>query len=331
MTQLASAIKNLSTSASPSTRSPRTTQWIMAQVLIALAPPAIAAVYFFGLPVIWMLALAITTSVVCEYLYEKILQHPITIGDLSAVVTGALMGLGLPSTAPWWSVVVGTAFAIIVVKQIGGGIGKNYFNPAVAGRVMLKIAFTPWITNWVLPGPDAIATATPLEFVGDGVKTVAGEVPGLLDLFLGRGLGGNVGETSKLAILIGMFYLIFRRVIHPKIPLLFIASTMLVAILYSDFNFDFMMVHGLSGTLFFGAVYMATDYSSGALTPAGKTVFAIGCGVLTAVIRIGFDYPGGVGIAILIMNGLAPLIDNKLMPRIYGHLKRPAVKFNRQQ
>lgn len=322
--------RNLSKSPSPSIRSSRSTTWIMAQVLIALVPTSIAAVYFFGWNVLLLMAIAITTSVLCEYLYEKLLQKAITIGDLSAVVTGALIGLSLPVTAPWWSVVIGAGFAIIIVKQIGGGIGKNYFNPAVASRVMLKVLFTPWITNWVLPVPDLSSTATPLSYLGDGAKAVASEVPELLDLFLGRGLGGNVGETSKLAILIGMIYLIVRRIIHPKIPLYFILSTVIIMGFYSNFDFHFMMSHALSGTLFFAAVFMATDYSSGALTPGGKTVFAIGGGILTAIIRIAFAYPGGVGIAILIMNALAPFIDSKLMPRIYGHDKRPAVKFDRQ-
>lgn len=331
MPELKDRMKDLSQTPSPSIRSPRTVRWVMAQVLIALIPPTVAAVYFFGWSVLIMLAISISTAVLSEYLYEKILDKPITIGDLSAVVTGTLMGLSLPSTAPWWSVVLGSAFAIIIVKQLAGGIGMNYFNPAVTSRVMLKVFFSPWITNWVLPAPDLISTSTPLQFLGNGAKTVAEAVPSHLDLFLGRNLGGNIGETCKLAILIGMIYLIVRRVIHPKIPLLFMLATVITTGFYSGFNFDFMMSHLLSGTLIFAAVFMATDYSSGALTPEGKTVFALGGGFLTAVLRIAFDLPGGVGIAIIIMNALAPLIDQKLMPRIYGHRKRPQVKFDRQR
>ncbi len=321
---------NVSLSPSPHIRNKKTTSHIMRDVLIALLFPLMAAVYFFGWQVLIMVALGMTTAIFSEYAYQKFTHQKITIKDNSALVTGALIGLSLPVTAPLWIVVIGSLFAIIVVKQWAGGIGKNYFNPAVAARVMIKAFFTPWITNWVLPGPDAISAATPLEYLGGGASTVAAAVPSLSDLFLGLNLGGNVGETSKLMIIIGMVYLIFRRVINPKIPLLFILTTTLVTGFYSGFNFDFMMSHALTGTLFFGATFMATDYSSGALTPEGKTVFAIGAGLLTGFFRIAFTYPGGVGFAILIMNALAPVIDQKLMPKIYGHKKRPEVIYNRQ-
>lgn len=316
---------------SPHIRTARTSQWVMTQVLIALIPPAIAATYFFGIRVLWMLVLGIGSAVLSEYIYQKAAYQKVRIKDMSAAVTGTLVALSLPVTAPWWTIMIGSMFAILLIKHlIGGGLGRNYFNPAVSARVMLKAFFTPWITNWVLPGPDVLATATPLEFIGNGAQTVSSEVPGLMDLFLGVNLGGNVGETSKLAILIGMLYLIGRKIINPKIPILYILTTMLVVGFWSGFDFQFMMTHALTGTLFFGATYMATDYSSGCFTPQGKTVFAIGCGVLTGVIRIAFNFPGAVGFSILIMNALAPMIDNKLMPRIYGHDARPAVSFDRQ-
>ncbi|WP_143745159.1 RnfABCDGE type electron transport complex subunit D [Marinilactibacillus piezotolerans] len=333
MAQAMDTKKKFSVGPSPHIRTNRTSAWIMGQVLIALVPPLFAATYFFGLRVLLMVAVGIGTAVLSEYAYQKFRYQTIKIKDLSACVTGMLIGLSLPVTAPLWTVVIGSLFAIIIVKQLNGGIGKNYFNPAVAARVMLKVFFSPWITNWVLPaawGAEVISGATPLEFIGDGAQTVSAQVPGLWDLFLGINLGGNVGETSKLAILIGMLYLIFRRVIHPKIPILYILTTVLMMGLWSGFNFTFMMTHALTGTLFFAATYMATDYSSGSLTPAGKTVFAIGCGVLTALFRIVFDYPGGVGFAILIMNACAPFIDGALMPRIYGHKTRPKTKYDRQ-
>lgn len=320
----------VTSSPSPHIRNKKTTSNIMLDVLIALIFPLIAAVYFFGWEVLIMVALGMGTAILSEYAYQKVTHQKITINDNSALVTGALIGLSLPVTAPLWIVVIGSFFAIVVVKQWAGGIGKNYFNPAVAARVMIKAFFTPWITNWVLPGPDAISAATPLSYLGGGASTVASAVPSLSDLFLGLNLGGNVGETSKLMIILGMMYLIFRRVINPKIPLLFILTTTLVMGFYSGFNFDFMMSHALTGTLFFGATFMATDYSSGALTPEGKTLFAIGAGILTGFFRIAFTYPGGVGFAILIMNALAPIIDQKLMPKIYGHKKRPQVIYNRQ-
>jgi len=330
---------NLRVGPSPHIRTTRTSSWVMAQVMVALIPPMLAATYFFGWWVLAMVAIGITTAVASEYIYEKLTYKPLTIHDNSAALTGMLIGLSLPVTAPIWMIMFGSAFAIIIVKQMGGGIGKNYFNPAVAGRVAIKAFFTPWLANWVLPGGlfgsgyrgvDAVSTATPLEYIGDGARTISNEVPDLFDLFMGFNLGGNVGETSKFAILIGMLYLIFRRIINPKIPILYILSTVVVMGFWSTYNFDFMMAHALTGTLFFGATYMATDYSSGSLTPQGKTIFAIGCGVLTAFFRITLDHPGGVGYSILIMNALAPFIDNKLMPRIYGHKTRPQVSFNRQ-
>ncbi|MCC5896236.1 MAG: RnfABCDGE type electron transport complex subunit D [Alkalibacterium sp.] len=324
---------------SPHIRSKRTSAWVMDQVLVALIPPVIAATFFFGWWVLVMVAIGISTAVASEYLYQKLTYKPIKIHDHSAAVTGMLIALSLPVTAPIWMIMFGSVFAIVLVKQMNGGIGRNYFNPAVAARVAIKAFFTPWLANWVLPaglfgsgyrGVDAIGTATPLEFIGNGAQRVSEQVPGLWDLFVGFNLGGNVGETSKLAILIGMLYLIFRRIINPKVPILYIVTTFVVMGLWSSFNFDFMMTHVLTGTLFFGATYMATDYSSGSLTPEGKTVFAIGCGVLTAFFRITLDHPGGVGYSILIMNALAPFIDSKLMPRIYGHKSRPQTKFDRQ-
>ena len=317
---------------SPHITTPRTTTSIMLDVCLALLFPAAAATYYFGWIVPIMIALGIVSALAAEALWQLLHKRPVTLNDGSAAVTGFLVGLSLPSTAPWWTIVLGAFFAIIVIKQwLGGGLGRNMFNPAVAARVMLKAFFTPWITNWVLPGPDAISTSTPLEFIGHGADTVSAEVPGLLDLFLGSNLGGNVGETSALAITLGALYLIIRGVIDAKTPVLFIFTTTLVTGLWSGFNFTFMLTHALTGTLFFGAVYMATDYSSGCLTPRGKTVFAIGCGVLTAFFRMVFDYPGGVGFAILIMNALAPLIDRRFAPKIYGRRERPKLSFNRQR
>ncbi|WP_027108238.1 RnfABCDGE type electron transport complex subunit D [Lacticigenium naphthae] len=330
MTQTMELEGKLVQSQSPHIRTKRTSSWVMTQVLIALIPPIIAATYFFGWKVLLLVGLGMATAVLSEYLFQKFSYQKIRIQDRSAMVTGALIGLSLPVTAPWWTVVIGAIFAIVIVKQMNGGIGKNYFNPAVAARVMLKVFFSPWITDWVLPGTDAISTATPLEFIGNGVKTVAATVPSIGELFMGFNLGGNVGETSKLAILMGMIYLILRRVINPKIPLLYIVTTIVATGFYSGFDLDFMLTHGLTGTLFFAATYMATDYSSGSLTPEGKTAFAIGAGLLTAFFRITFNFPGGVGFAILIMNALAPYIDQKLMPRIYGHQQRPEVKYDRQ-
>lgn len=317
------AAEKLSQSASPHLRVKHSSAWIMQQVLIALLIPTAAATYFFGLRVLLMVAVGVAASVGFEYLFQKLKKRTITIQDNSAAVTGMLIGLSLPVTAPFWTIILGSAFAILIIKQLPGGIGRNGVNPAVAARVMLKVFFTPWVTNWVTPGPDVISTATPLQSIGNFAQDVSAEVPGLMDLFLGVGLGGNVGETSKLAILLAMGFLIYRKIINPKIPLLFILTVAVIASIYGNFDVTYMMTHVLSGTLIFAATFMATDYSSGPLTPEGKTVFAIGCGILTIGIRILFNFPGGVGFAILIMNVSVPLIDKYLAPRIYGHKRRP--------
>ncbi|PXW93075.1 electron transport complex protein RnfD [Streptohalobacillus salinus] len=315
----------LSTTASPHLFSRRKSDWIMQQVIIALVFPTIAATYFFGFRVLLMVLVGVVSSVFFEYAYQKYRNIPSTISDYSAVVTGMLIGLSLPVTAPLWTIVIGTAFAILIIKQLPGGIGRNALNPAVAARVMLKVFFTPWITDWVTPGADAVSTATPLEYIGHFSKSVSAEVPNLMQLFFGFELGGNVGETSKFAIILGLIYLVVRGIINFKIPLLYVVTVAVVTGLYSSFDLTYMMTHVLSGTLIFAATYMATDYSSGPLTPDGKTLFAIGLGVLTALFRILFNFPGGVGFAILIMNALTPVIDRYLAPRIYGHKKRPKV------
>jgi len=329
----------LSTGPSPHIRTPRSVEWVMTQVLIALLPPAIAATFFFGWWVIVQLLVANLTAVLSEYAWQKLTNQKVTIGDRSSLVTGTLVGLSFPVVTPLWLIIFAAAFAIIVVKQWNGGLGRNYLNPAVTARVVSKAFFTPFFANWILPngflsgaygGTDAVTVATPLEYIGDGATAVAEQVPGLWDLFLGVNLGGNIGETSKMAVLIGLLYLVFRRVINPKIPILFMGTATLVAGFWSGFDLQFMMVHLLSGTLFFGATYMATDYSSGALTPQGKTIFSILGGFLTMFFRLAFNFPGGFGFSIIIMNILAPFIDSKLMPRIYGHSKRPKEWLDRQ-
>lgn len=317
-------LKRLKTSASPHLLRKHSSQWIMLQVIIALLFPQAAAIYFFGWRSLLMTVVGVTTAVAAEYAFQKISpRRKVSIQDLSAVVTGMLLALSLPVTAPLWTVVIGSLFAILVVKQLPGGLGRNRFNPAVGARVMLKLFFSPWITTWVLPGEEVITTATPLEYIGNFTRQLPSEgVPELGDLFLGIGLGGPIGETSKAMILLGMLYLLFRGVINLKIPLLYLLSIAAVTAIYGNFSFDYFMTHVLSGTVFFAATYMLTDYSSQPLTPTAKTVYAIGAGILTALFRILFDFPGGVGFSILIMNALGPWLDRHLAPRIYGHKER---------
>ncbi len=320
---------NLSMEPGPHLRTGQTDAKIMRDVIIALLFPTAAAVYLFGSWVLVMCAVGVVSAVAFEAGYQKIVGKPITVSDYSAAVTGLLVALSLPTTAPLWSIVLGTAFAIVVVKQLPGGLGRNALNPAVAARVMLKIFFEPQITQWVMPGPDAVATATPLEYIGHFTRTVSSELPPLSDLFWGF-MGGGIGETSKFFILLGFAYLVLRRIIDLRVPLATVLGTAITVFLYSGFNFTFTAYHVLSGTLIFAAVYMVTDYSSGPLTIHARIVYAFLIGVLIAGLRILFQLPGGVGIAILTMNLFSGLLDRFATPRVIGHPKRKPVKSIRQ-
>lgn len=318
-------------------------QWIMLQVIIAMLFPLAAGVYFFGFQTLYLTVLAVITCVISEYLYEKIVRKRVTVTDLSAVVTGMLIGLSMPNGAQWYSIIIVSLFAIIVVKMIPGGIGRNRFNPAVGGRVMYLMA--PWIVNTFVAGEDIITTAshaeaittatpddlvaaaTPLFYIASGAQEVPDGAQTLWNMFLGNqgGWGGSLGETSAIALLIAMAFLIFRRIINPKIPAMYIGTVALIMLVYSGFDFEFMMYHILSGALLLAGTFMVTDYASGGLTPLGRTVFPIGAGIITAAFRIGYFSPEGVGFSILIMNAIIPFVDKLVMPRIYGHKKRPGV------
>lgn len=318
-------------------------QWIMMQVIIAMLFPLAAGVYFFGFQTLYLTVLAVITCVISEYLYEKIVRKRVTVTDLSAVVTGMLIGLSMPNGVQWYSIIIVSLFAIIVVKMIPGGIGRNRFNPAVGGRVMYLMA--PWIVNTFVAGEDIITTAshaeaittatpddlvaaaTPLYYIASGAQEVPDGAQTLWNMFLGNqgGWGGSLGETSAIALLIAMAFLIFRRIINPKIPAMYIGTVALIMLVYSGFDFEFMMYHILSGALLLAGTFMVTDYASGGLTPLGRTVFPIGAGIITAAFRIGYFSPEGVGFSILIMNAIIPFVDKLVMPRIYGHKKRPGV------
>ncbi|MBM7541470.1 RnfABCDGE type electron transport complex subunit D [Amphibacillus cookii] len=322
----------LTMSNAPHLRQVRTSAWIMQQVILALMLPTIGALYFFGWRVLVMIVVAIGSCVLSEYLFQKLTKRQITIKDYSAVVTGLLLALSLPVSAPIWTIILGSGFAIIFIKQLFGGIGRNWFNPAVGARIMLSVFFGEYVSGWVEPGEavDATSQATPLGVVAndraDAVSTatyVDAEMPNLVDMFLGTGVGGNIGETSKLLIILALVYLIARQIIDPFIPFLFILPVAVITLVTSGFDLEFMMQHLLSGALIFAATFMITDYSSSPFTPHGKIAFAIGAGILTVLFRYYSDYSGGVGFAILIMNACVPLLDKYLPPRIYGHKKRP--------
>ncbi|MBO0461369.1 RnfABCDGE type electron transport complex subunit D [Enterococcus sp. DIV1298c] len=302
----------------PHIRNEWTSQWKMKQVLIALLFPTTGAVYFFGWYSLVMITTSIITCVLLETLVQKATKQPVTINDLTAVITGWLLALTLPTSAPLWTVVIGDFIAIVLVKHLGGGLGRNWINPAVAARVLLKLFLSPWITNWIAPGPDVVTTVTPLVALGHFSREVSVTTPEWWKLFLGIDLGGPMGETSKLLLLIAGGYLILRKIINPLVPLLTLSAFYLAILIYSQFNFVFATAHLLSGALIMASVFMVTDYTTSPMTDKGKYYFAIGCGVVCAILRIVLDLPGGIGVAIVVMNLAVPFIDQWTMYRVYG-------------
>lgn len=305
----------LSITASPHLRSQTTTQNIMADVLIALVPSVIAAILFFGYRSLVLAAVCVTTSVLCEYGYRKLMHLSNTIPDLSAAVTGLLLAFNLPVTVPLWMAMIGCFVAVVIVKQLFGGLGKNFANPAIVGRIVLMVSFSIPMTSWVVPGglpgvfrtADAVTGATPLAASGTG---------DYLQLFLGQ-IGGSMGETCKLALLLGGGYLVVRRVITLSATVSFMGTVVVVAaILGQDPLYQL-----LAGGVILGAVFMATDYVTTPTTERGKILFGVGCGILTMVIRTFSSYPEGVSFAILLMNILTPHIDTLTRIRPLGGAK----------
>lgn len=291
---------------------------IMRDVLIALIPVSIMAVVNFGLRSLWIILIGISSSVVFEYIYQRLTKQEVTIKDLSAAVTGLLVALSYPSNVPFWIILLGSFIAIVLVKQMAGGLGKNIFNPAVFSRVLMKVLFTPIITNWIAPGPDTVSAATPLAFVGNGEKSILAGGPDLSQIFWGD-IGGGIGETVKWAIILGFLYLVFRKIIKFEMPLAVMGGLFLTAMLFGESDLNFALYHVLSGTAMFAAVFMVTDYTSSPLNRRARFLYALLIGVLTGVIRQLFDLPGGIGIAILIMNLAAPLLETWIVPRVFGH------------
>lgn len=304
-------------SGSPHIKSSQKTSRIMLDVVIALIPACIAAVYFFGAGCLMTIALCIISAVGCEAAVQYFTKKAVTISDLSAVVTGLLLALNLPPNVPWYIPVCGSAFAIIIVKQCFGGLGHNFMNPALAARCFLLISWPVAMTTFVAPfaGVDAVASATPLGILKEGGDAI----PGLFDMFIGK-VGGSMGETSVLALLIGGVYLLIRRVISWRIPLTYLGT---VAIFTLCTGQPAMVLFELfAGGLMLGAFFMATDYVSSPSSPKAQLVFGIGCGVVTMVVRLWGGYPEGVSFSILFMNLLTPLLDKALRPKVFGEVKQ---------
>lgn len=282
------------------------TRKTMLCVIIALMPALLVAVYNFGLRALLLTAVCVIACVLFEFLFEKLVKRRNTVGDLSAVVTGLILAYNLPPTLPYWMAVIGCLVAIVVVKQLFGGLGQNFANPAITARIVLLVSFSEEMTNWAVPGTrfisasDAVSGATPLA------QFAAGEdVPSTMNMFLGT-IGGSLGEVSALALLIGGVFLVITRVINPAAPIAFIGT---VGLFTLALGLD-PVFHMLAGGVMLGAFFMASDPTTTPKTVAGKIIFGIGCGFLTVVIRVFGTYPEGVSFAILLMNILSPHIDS---------------------
>ena len=314
--------KMLLVSPAPHFRKNRDTQTIMLDVVIALMPAFIASAIIFGWRALLVVTVCVLTCVACELLFEKLCKRPVTVNDFSAVVTGMLLGFNLPYTVPIWQAVFGSVVAIVVVKQLFGGIGKNFANPAITARIVLLVSFAGAMTNFTIIGtPDGISSATPLVEGGSISTVFFGNYAGqsgnrLLTLFLGNH-GGALGETCALAILIGGIYLLCRRVISWHIPVAFIGTAALLGAVAKHNALEYI----LSGGILLGAFFMATDYSTSPSTKSGKIIFGVGCGLVTFLIREFAGYPEGVSFAILLMNILAPLITMATRKKPFGTKK----------
>ena len=294
---------NLILSSSPHIHTRDSSRRIMLDVIIALLPAAIAGVIIFGARALGVIAACVITAVVSEALFDVITHKKQTVGDLSAVVTGLLLALNLSTNVAIWQCVVGTVFAIVVVKCLFGGLGKNFANPAITGRVFMLLAFSTVAGGARPVVVELVSSATPLELLAQGSENA----PGLMELFLGLH-GGAIGETCCLALLLGFAWLLFRRVIHWHVPVIFVGTVFVLYLVFTG-SLQMALAESLAGGLFLGAIFMATDYVTSPITLKGKMVFALGCGLVTFIIRYFCAYPEGVSFSILAMNILTPYIE----------------------
>ncbi|MFI3141868.1 MAG: RnfABCDGE type electron transport complex subunit D [Clostridia bacterium] len=339
----------LTVGASPHVRSSETTTGIMLDVIIALAPALIAAVIYYGSRAVVLTGVCVGTCVLFEYISRKVMKRQNTVGDLSAIVTGLLLAFNLPATMPLWMAAIGSFIAIVVVKQMFGGIGQNFVNPAISARIILMVSFPTAMATWVVPFTsawagtsastsassaasavaDAVTAATPMATLADvSASSFSIATDGLWsikDLLLGNH-GGSMGETCALALLCGGIYLILRRVISPIIPCVFVGTTALFMLIVSGGNFEYMLYQVLSGGLLLGAIFMATDYSTSPINFKGKIIFAIGCGLITGIIRYYGALVEGVSFAIILMNIFVPHIENLTRSKGFGFVKEKKVK-----
>ena len=312
----------------PQVRTERDTRRLMLDVIIALMPCVIVAVLQFGLHALVLMVTGVASAVFWEWGYRRLFKKESNIDDLSAVVTGLLLTLTLPAAAPWWIPVVGTMFAIVIVKQLYGGIGRNFLNPALAGRAFLLASYATLMATWKIPNAlsgtvDGVTMATPLAQLYDFSEGAAGVMPEYYSfgrLFMGY-IPGSLGEISTLAILLGVGYLIYRDVISWRIPVSFIGTVAVFTFLFAGKGFghgEWMLYNLLSGGVLFGACFMATDYATSPVTLGGQILFGVGCGLLTVLIRYFGGFPEGTTYAILIMNLCTWAIDKGFHRHQFG-------------
>lgn len=300
--------KLLNVSASPHVRSKETTQSIMADVCIAMLPAAAFGVFQFGFHALLVLIVTVAACVLSEYVFQKMLKLPLTVSDLSAAVTGMILALNMPANIPVWIPALGGIFAIIVVKQLYGGIGQNFMNPALAGRCFLLISFAGKMSDFAM---DGWSGATPLA------QLKAGEAVDVTAMFIGK-IPGTIGEVSVIALLVGGIYLAVKKVISLRIPVTYILTVAVFAFLFGKQDMNYVLAHICGGGLVFGAFFMATDYVTSPITPKGQIVFGVLLGILTGLFRIFGGSAEGVSYAIIISNLLVPLIERFTLPTAFG-------------
>ena len=323
-------------SSNPHIRNNEDTRSIMLDVIIALCPALAWSIYRFGFRALIAAVVSVGSAMCWEWLYRKALHKPQMLGDLSAAVTGLLLSMVCPVTLPYWMLVLGNFFAIVVVKQLYGGLGKNFMNPALAGRAALVACYASQMTSWIDPnagwaplslrGVDVVTAATPMAMIGEDFAGLTGTYS-VSDMFIGF-IGGSAGEISSMMLLIGGLYLIFRKVISWHIPVAYIGSVALLALIFLHGNdpVQYMLYSVFGGGLMLGAFFMATDYVTSPVTKKGQLIFGVGCGVITVFIRTFGSFPEGVCYSILLMNCTVWIIDKHVKPTRFGVTKEAAKK-----
>ena len=324
-------LKLIATS-NPHIRGSETTRSIMLDVIIAMLPALAFAIFNFGLRALTLTAVSVVGCIFWEWLYRKLMKKPQSIGDLSCVVTGMLLAFVCPVQMPYWMILIGDFFAIIVVKQLFGGIGKNFLNPALAGRAVLLASYAGTMTSWVDPAAgkapiigsvaDVVTTATPLAVMKTGDFAALTDTYNVGNMFIGQ-IPGSLGEVSALALLIGGAYLIWRKVINWQTPVSYIATVAVLTFLFpkQGSGLEWMLYSIFGGGLFLGAFFMATDYATSPVTKKGQLIFGIGCGLFTVLIRYFGSYNEGVCYSIMVMNLFVALIDKYTKPTRFGVVK----------